>query len=53
MEKLVAGSLCLQCLNVHGKCFSLKVRIQKFLKLIEISWLQVMKKKKLTNSYLN
>ena len=52
MEKLVAGSLCLQRLNVHGKCFSLKVRIQKFLKLIEISWLQVMKKN-LTNSYLN
>ena len=51
-NKLVAGSLCLQCLNVHGKCFSLKVRIQKFLKLIEISWLQEMKNK-LTNSYLN
>ena len=28
MEKPVAGSLRLQCLNFHGKCFSLKVRIQ-------------------------
>ena len=45
MEKPVAGSLCLTCLNVHGKCSSLKVRIQKFLKLVEISCLQEMKSK--------
>ena len=31
-------------MNVHGKSFSSKGRIQKFLKLIEISCLQVMKK---------
>ena len=43
MEKPVAGSLC--PINVHGKCFSLKARIEKFLELIEISWLQVMKNK--------
>ena len=45
MKKPVAGGLCLSCLNAHGKYFSLKARIQKFLKLIEISWLQVMKRK--------
>ena len=31
--------------NVHGKCFSLKARILKFSKLIEISCLQVIKSK--------
>ena len=52
MEKPVAGSVCLQCLNFHGKCFnfhgkcfSLKVGIHKFLRLIEVSCLQVMKGK--------
>ena len=44
MEKPVAGSLCL-ILNVHGKCFSLKARIQKFSKLVEISCLQEIKSK--------
>ena len=44
MEKPVAGSLCLECLNFHGKCFSLKVGIQKFLKLIEVGCLQVIKR---------
>ena len=32
-------------LNVHGKCFSLKARIQKFSKLVEISCLQEIKSK--------
>ena len=45
VEKPVAGSLFLWCLNVHGKRFSLKARIQKFSKLIEISCSQVMKSK--------
>ena len=45
-EKSVAGNLlCLKCLNFHGKYFSLKVEIQKFSKLLEISCLQVMKNK--------
>ena len=35
----------LQCLNVRGKCFSVKMGIQKFSKLIEISCWQVMKSK--------
>ena len=29
MEKPVAGSLCLQCLNFHEKYFSLKAEIQQ------------------------
>ena len=44
LENPVAGTLWLWCLNVHGKCFPSKARIQKFSKLIEISCLQVMKK---------
>ena len=44
MEKLIAGSIiCLKCLNFHGKCFFYKVEIQKFSKLLEISFLLVMK----------
>ena len=45
MAKPVAGSLCLQCFNFHGKCFSLKAGIPEFSKMIEISCLQVMKSK--------
>ena len=52
MEKPVAGSLCLKCLNVHGKCFSFKARIQKFSKLVEMSCSQEMKSK-WTIIYLN
>ena len=43
MGKPVAGGLCLQCFNFHGKCFSLKAGIPEFSKMIEISCLQVMK----------
>ena len=45
MGKPVAGGLCLQCFNFHGKCFSLKAGIPEFSKMIEISCLQVMKSK--------
>ena len=41
-KNLFPGSLiCLQHFNFHGKCFFLKGEIQKFLKLLEISCLQV------------
>ena len=38
---LLASLICLQHFNFHGKCFFLKGEIQKFLKLLEISCLQV------------
>ena len=39
-------------LNVHGKCFSLKARIQKFSKLVEISCLQEIKSKRTDLQFL-
>ena len=51
MGKPVSGSLCLLCLNFHGKCFSLKPGIQEFSKMIEISCLQVIKSKSTTILY--
>ena len=38
---LLASLICLQHFNFHGKCFFLKGEIQKFLRLLEISCLQV------------
>ena len=45
MEKPVTCSLCLSCLNFHGKYFYFKEGIQKLSKLLEISCLPVMKSK--------